>query len=339
MMSGPEVDSSLGGFLLCLFKKYIEVTLELENEALPLLIRMNDSLSSEKLIRRLFKYSFGHLQSESFLSKIFWRKKTIFEGDLKLVVSCRPTPEQQKQQRTDLVSLLQELKSKRSSQKEQHLLDNLISEMKSLKPTHALQDELNETHALFQKISGENSIELVPLLGQINVAVHALEQIAKWELKNSRPDEWIIFDFEPSIRDPLEPSEHAAKTVRWQNGGVYLAYDTLGKSLAYCVYDNDIAAVKEGLVRPQIDAGFQLFIMIRETDRNESADELANEWVRSWLEKNQLLKLFPDWQNPIHRPGFIQIGRLEKNYTPAELQEMVRHLHKVRDLRLLRKLK
>lgn len=194
------------------------------------------------------------------------------------------------------------------------------------------RDLLNRLHETFHRFEEEIQEKKIKIesydadpLQQLNVDIHTLESlIFKKGALTVRAG--FFHHSHQKTRDLTIKIEDPSLYKYWSplviNGGLYLGYHTVGKSLQDCCNGNDVELIKQGMVRPQLDISNEVILNFdrRQLEIFDDLQESEKTRIKNWVIKNNLEK-YIDLSDPKHTPGYALLGKLVNEMTAPEADD------------------
>lgn len=193
-----------------------------------------------------------------------------------------------------------------------------------LSPDTLDQARLNRIHDAFQRHAESAAAPpaAAPALRRLNALVHECETALRNAERGVRQRSLVVsLRFAGSA--PLEPGDYEHFTTARRFGDLFMAYGTVGKSLAHCFNDDDVELVRRGGVRPQLRATPELLAAFPSEDTPPDYDARYRERYEAWCERRGVRELGYDPSDPRHRPGCALVGRLRADMDPARVREVL----------------
>lgn len=184
------------------------------------------------------------------------------------------------------------------------------------------RDNLNELHKQFHLLA-EHATDASNEVNQLNYLVHLAESCVQNVKFNSKEGSFTTrFNNYNSV--PLTEEDYTLfDRYITLPGELTLGYSTIGKNLLHCYGDNDLRAVKEGLVRPKLTLTTEVRPLLGINKRAGSDIEASNRGNRAkfykWCEDNGVGEYY-DYRSPMHSAGQCVIGHAV-TFDPAEINE------------------
>lgn len=194
------------------------------------------------------------------------------------------------------------------------------------------QKELNYLHLEFHKFvdACTKDSEEFELMDQLNMEIHQIE-IMQRELAGNWIEQCAGFFFHSDSLNlvpnsaRLQPIDDPKIYQFWdhdeQFGDLLLGYHTIGKSLFNCWIDNDVHAVKSGMVRPQITVGNEVVMSFRDTSYPGNAKRLLAD-MQGWVLDQGLDQYIDAWEPRHAIVGRPLLGRIRDSYTADDIDEV-----------------
>ena len=200
------------------------------------------------------------------------------------------------------------------------------------------RDLLNYLHLEFHKSSDKDySSDIMKIFVTVNHDIHIIEGLMGTESKNSY---WVVMTNDKQLNKvPIVPIDTNDYLDLFKHNYVadqpkttlVLGYATIGKHLGHCVVDNDVQAVIQNHLSPQVHMNTE--IIVRHCDTFSSQQDVDNananieQQIISWVNINDLHKYvdISDKRNLIAvQPVIGQICKQQETLTEYNLYERFR---------------
>lgn len=187
---------------------------------------------------------------------------------------------------------------------------------------------LNDIHRDFHANVEPSNLIMVDLAA-VNTQIHLVEAIAKAKLNHQiKKSRWTpkfgCYQYNPNMHFtiPLDDSDYQYFKEAAYNK-LMMGYNTVGKNIGHCAFDNDIDTVKQGMVRPQLHASCEIIANLNKPSSVEEEFNPYHDSIRftdNWVKKNNLGD-YIDMTKPCNRVGsrMAEIGDLITPLTDGEL--------------------
>ena len=189
---------------------------------------------------------------------------------------------------------------------------------------------LNDLHRDFHA-NVEPSNSVMEDMAAVNSQIHLVESVAK--IQRSPHYRWTPkfggYQYNESMhyQIPLEDSDYQYFKEA-QYGKLMMGYNTVGKNIGHCAFDNDIDTVKQGMVRPQLHASSEIIANLNRPSWVVEALYNPTEFnsiknTDEWVDKNNLHS-YIDMSLPCNKVGVMvaEIGDLETSLSDEELSNI-----------------
>ena len=180
------------------------------------------------------------------------------------------------------------------------------------------RDNLNELHKAFHLLSENKPDD--PLVREINYKVHTVENCIK-NLTNNTARGYISLMFNIYQFVPLEENDFQYfDEYLVRPGQLAVGYQTVGKNLFHCAMDNDRKVLDEGMLRPKVNLGTEVKIVVGTVSKFSSSSGTRNMYYK-WCDENNILETYGlDCRQPLHTGGEAVLGDA-LNFDPIELND------------------
>lgn len=175
---------------------------------------------------------------------------------------------------------------------------------------------LNDLHEGFRvSQNSQDNTAYANLLHDLNLNIHKLEGFLLAEHSGDvNPVIHSFMDFANTYKFDFTEADSMLNDVNYRNRHcIFMAYETLGKTLESVVMDNDLMILENQVLKPKTQIGTQFSVCIPYNTAPENQLTLQAESysdnIHTWCSANNVLEKFNvDSTHWLHRPGRVILG-------------------------------